>query len=167
MERLGANDRSVIGCLEKQYAVLHAQYCGLIRATPDDALYYHARPNTRDLLSIGENVLRGAAAVEQVFGGLTANLWDDPFEWTLPETLSTAARIIEYLEEVEATRQRAFASLAGDADLLKQIMCPSGETQPLIVLLTETLVKTAEYYGRAAATASFLHAIPGLDTSAN
>ena len=55
--------------------------------------------------SCGEQVLRSAAIVEQTFGGLTANLWDDPFEWTLPETLSTSAKVIEYLNEVEATRQ--------------------------------------------------------------
>jgi hypothetical protein len=42
---------------------------------------YREQPATGD--SCGEQVLRSAAIVEQSFGGLTANLWDDPFEWTL------------------------------------------------------------------------------------
>jgi len=99
----------VIGSLEKQFAALHNSYSELIRATSLETLYHRPRQASgRPILSLAESVLRGAAAVEQTFGGLTANLWDDPFEWTLPENLSTKARIIEYLEEVAATRQRAF-----------------------------------------------------------
>jgi len=63
--------------------------------------------------------------------------------------------VIEYLEEVEATRQRAFQSFARDADLLKEIMVPAAQSRPLIDLLTETLVKAADYYGRALATLRF------------
>src|ERR1700682_3898980 len=136
-----ASDRVVIGSLEGEFGRLHSRYCFLIRTTPEADIYRHSRPAGRHLSSVGENVLRGAAAVEQTFGGLTANLWDDPFEWTLPENLSTRARIIEYLEEVEATRRRAFVSFARDADLLKEIMGPAAETRMLIDLLTETLVK--------------------------
>src|ERR1700682_16861 len=137
-----ANDRVVIGSLEGEFARLHSRYCSLIRTTPEADIYRHSRPSEGlPLSSVGEDVLRGAAAVEQTFGGLTANLWDDPFEWTLPENLSTRVRIIEYLEEVEATRRRAFVSFARDADLLKEIMGPAAETRLLIDLLTETLVK--------------------------
>ncbi|HEX2269316.1 MAG TPA: hypothetical protein VHH35_07275, partial [Pyrinomonadaceae bacterium] len=56
-------------------------------------------------------ILRSAAVIEQTFGGLTANLWDDPFEWTLPETLSTPELVIEHLSEVDALRQRFFSSI--------------------------------------------------------
>ena len=94
-----------------------------------------------------ENLLRSAAAIEQMCGGLTANLWDDPFEWTLPETLSNADRIIEYLSEVDLARQRAFNSIDDDA-LTKYISVPSGESRLLISLLLETLVKASEYRGR-------------------
>ena len=95
-----------------------------------------------------ENLLRSAAAIEQMCGGLTANLWDDPFEWTLPETLSSADRIIEYLSEVDLARQRAFASI-DDAALSKYIAVPSGESRQLISVLLETLVRASEYRGRA------------------
>ncbi|MCV4777710.1 hypothetical protein OFM21_33535, partial [Escherichia coli] len=47
-------------------------------------------------LSTGEYLLRAAAAVEQTAGGITRRLWDDPFEWTLPEKLSTKELVAEY-----------------------------------------------------------------------
>lgn len=95
-----------------------------------------------------ENLVRSAAAIEQMCGGLTANLWDDPFEWTLPETLSNPDRIIEYLSEVDLARERAFGSI-DDAALTKYIAVPSGESQVLISLLLETLVRASEFRGRA------------------
>jgi hypothetical protein len=95
-----------------------------------------------------ENLVRSAAAVEQMCGGLTANLWDDPFEWTLPETLYNPDRVIEYLDEVDLARQRTFSSI-DDAALTKVISVPSGESRLLISLLLETLVKASEFRGRA------------------
>jgi hypothetical protein len=95
-----------------------------------------------------ENLVRSAAAVEQMCGGLTANLWDDPFEWTLPETLYNPDRVIEYLDEVDLARQRTFNSI-DDAALTKLISVPSGESRLLISLLLETLVKASEFRGRA------------------
>jgi hypothetical protein len=107
-------------------------------------------------VSAGEQILRSAAAIEQTFGGLTANLWDDPFEWTLPETLATPESIAAYLSEVEATRQTFFQSLQGDANLIKYIPVPSGEQKTLIELLVETLVRASDYRGQAVATLKIL-----------
>ena len=98
-----------------------------------------------------EQILRSAAVIEQTFGGLTANLWDDPFEWTLPETLSTPQLIIEYLSEVDASRQRAFSSIGDDEELRKYVSVPSGEPKTLIELLLDTLVRASDYRGRAIA----------------
>jgi hypothetical protein len=95
-----------------------------------------------------ENLVRSAAVIEQMCGGLTANLWDDPFEWTLPETLSNSDRVVEYLCEVDLARQRTFESI-DDAALSKYIAVPSGESRPLISVLLQTLVKASEYRGRA------------------
>jgi hypothetical protein len=95
-----------------------------------------------------ENLVRSAAVIEQMCGGLTANLWDDPFEWTLPETLSNSDRVVEYLDEVDLARQRTFESI-DDAALSKYIAMPSGESRPLISVLLQTLVKASEYRGRA------------------
>jgi len=96
-----------------------------------------------------QNILRSAAAIEQMCGGLTANLWDDPFEWTLPETLSNADRVVEYLSEVDRARARAFDSI-DDRALTKYIAVPSGEERLLIGVLLETLVKASDLRGRAA-----------------
>jgi hypothetical protein len=96
-----------------------------------------------------QNILRSAAAIEQMCGGLMANLWDDPFEWTLPETLSNPDRIVEYLSEVDLARERTFSSI-DDAALTKYIAVPSGEERLLISLLLETLVKASDLRGRAA-----------------
>ena len=84
-EPLTNNDRVLILSLDREFARLHSHYCSLILATPPDAIYRHQPEQHPHLFSsVGECVLRGAAVVEQAFGGITANLWDDPFEWTLP-----------------------------------------------------------------------------------
>ena len=102
-----------------------------------------------------ENLVRSAAVIEQMCGGLTANLWDDPFEWTLPETLSNTDRIIEYLSEVDVARQRAFNAIRDDTALTRYISAPAGE-QLLVNLLLETLVKASDYRGRAVASSKLL-----------
>src|SRR5947209_3332325 len=143
-----------VSSLDEQFARLHARSIALIEIVPEEKLYWQPRGSsgTFPVYSCGEHLLRSAAAVEQTFGGITANLWDDPFEWTLPETLSTPARIIQYLNEVEATRQRGFALFASDDDLSKEIAVPAGERQTLCALLVETLVRAAHHQGRAFAT---------------
>lgn len=137
--------------LEREFVALIENLKQLVNSvTPD--LLYRRPPN----VTIGENLLRSAAVLEQTFGGLTANLWDDPFEWTLPETLSTPELINQYLAEVEDVRRRAFKSIASDRELTKYISGPSGEPQQLFVLLVETLVKASDYHGRAVATLKML-----------
>ena len=140
--------------LDAQYAQLHERSRGLARVVPADKLYWQPRRSERGLAiySCGEHLLRSAAAVEQTFGGITVNLWDDPFEWTLPEALATPARVLEYLDEAEATRRRGFALIKSDADLMKEIAVPSGVMRPLVALLTDTIVRAAHSQGMAFAT---------------
>jgi len=136
--------RQSIESFDEQFADLHRQSADLIESLPADLLYR----SSGDSGSCGELVLRSAAVVEQAFGGLTANLWDDPFEWTLPETLSTHEKIVEYLTEVETTRQRAFEALKNDEDLAKEIMTPSGNTK-LLPFLLDTLERARHHQQRA------------------
>ncbi len=72
--------------------------------------------------SSAELLIRSAANIEQCFGGLTTRLWDDPFEWTLPEELNTREAVLEYLNEAKETRIRGFRFLVSDTDLTKKIV---------------------------------------------
>lgn len=139
--------REIVNHLELEFGSLIDSLKELVSSVPPDLLY-----RTPPAVSIGENILRSAAAVEQTCGGLTANLWDDPFEWTLPETLSNADRISEYLAEVESALRRAFNAIVDDAALSKLVSVPSGEPVRLISLLLGTLVTAADHRGRAVAT---------------
>jgi hypothetical protein len=143
-----------VGCLDEEYARLHARSVALVEAVPAERLYWQPRraSGAFPVYSCGEHLLRSAAAVEQTFGGLTVNLWDDPFEWTLPEALSTPARVAEYLMEAEEMRRRGFALFQSDDDLRREISRPPGEMQTIFRLLTETLVRASAYQGRAFAT---------------
>lgn len=142
--------RTAIESFDTEFVRLHARSCKLIETTPAGVLYVDSSANGVSG-SVGCFVLTSAGVVEQTCGGITSNLWDDPFEWTLPETLSTNARVIEYLSEVEETRKHAFGCFAGDQDLLKEIATPSGEMRPLMGLLLDTLVRALELQGRAVA----------------
>jgi hypothetical protein len=143
--------RGVVGLLEKEFADLLASLKALVSSVPNELLY--RRP---PLITIGENIVRSAGVVEQTFGGLTANLWDDPFEWTLPETLSNGQLIVEYINEVDQTRSGAFRFFVDDGSLSKYVATPSGERRPLISVLVDTLVRGSDYRGRAAATLKIL-----------
>jgi hypothetical protein len=145
----------LLSTLDAQFAALHARSGALVRTVPAEKLYWQPRaaaPGAPPVYSCGEHILRSAASIEQAFGGVTANLWDDPFEWTLPETLATPALVAGYLAEVEATRRRGLALVKTDADLSQEIAAPSGGMQTLFALLSNTLVRAAHHQGRAFAT---------------
>jgi hypothetical protein len=151
-------DKFIAG-LDRQFAQLHSDSHKLIEAIWPELLYYQppGTSNSLSLHSCGEQILRSAAAVEQTFGGITTNLWDDPFEWTLPETLPTPGKVAGYLDEVEVTRKHGFQLFKSDSDLLKEIMAPAGYTQ-LLPLLLDTLTRAAHHQGRAWATFEILRA---------
>lgn len=137
---------------EQKFKSLHFNSCEIIRKTPLDKLFW--QPLEKDALfpinSCGEYILRSAGKIEQTFGGITTKLWDDPFEWTLPEQLSTNQLILEYLEEVEVTRQKAFTFFQSDEDLKKSLPAPV-KIISLFELLLDTLAVAENYQGRAIA----------------
>lgn len=134
---------TLIEILDREFAQLAAGWREVIQELNSDRLY---RKLDRDpqSLSCGERIVRSARVVEQTFGGITANLWDDPYEWTLPETLTTPETVLEYLREVEVTRGRGFQLIKTDADLTKEIMTASGGKQ-LLSLLLDTLVRAGHH----------------------
>src|SRR5213080_4693715 len=147
----------LIECLDLQFAQLHSSSRELIRTVSPDLLYRKPPSGSGFPYSFGEHILRSAATVEQTFGGITANLWDDPFEWTLPETLPTPNKVARYLDEVDATRKHGFELFKSDADLLKEIMAPAGSTR-ILPLLLDTLVRAVHHQGRATAIFDILTA---------
>ena len=151
MQSAPNSQRVVVELLDREFVYLIDRLRSLTQSVPTDLLY--KQPPS---VTVGENILKSAGVVEQTFGGITTNLWDDPFEWTLPEALSTPGHILEYLLEVEATKVRAFASLTSDGVLFKLIALPSGESCRLLELLMQTLVRAADYRGQAAATLKML-----------
>ena len=146
----------IVRGLDEEFAGLHGRSLALARALPAERIYWQParEPGARTfpVYSCGEHLLRSAAAVEQTFGGITVNLWDDPFEWTLPESLPEPADVARYLEEAEATRLRAFEFLRSDEDLSKEVAVPRGGTRTLFALAVETLARAAHHQGRAYAT---------------
>ncbi len=149
------NERRIVSILDEQFNRLHLASCHLIESIPAEILYRLPRRTStgaRPIYSCGELILRSAGSVEQTFGGITVNLWDDPFEWTLPEALPHPEDILSYLAEAETMRERGFALFKSDDDLSKNIAVPSCEMRNLAELLIETLRVAAHYQGQAFAT---------------
>ena len=129
----------------------------LISQTAEAQLFKKPRniANSMAMFSVGEYILRSAAMVEKTFGGITTRLWDDPFEWTLPEKLVDNAGISQYLDEVEATRLKGFIFFASDADLNRQMPAPE-KLRSVFEILLETVAKAEHYQGRAFAVFQML-----------
>ena len=150
----------IISAFDHRFAVTHERSSALLKVlSPADLFRKPRQPeNSMAIFSCGEFILRSAGAVEQTFGGITTRLWDDPFEWTLPEELSTPVRVEAYLDEVEAGRRKAFGFFTSDDDLLKQIPAPE-RLRPILDLLLETLARAEHYQGRAFAIVGMLSEI--------
>ncbi len=133
-----------------QFDVLDGRSRILLDRLDDDLLYRRPAEIAADMtmFSCGEFILRSAARVEQTFGGIATRLWDDPFEWTLPEKLSTVGAVREYLDEVEAARRTGFARFTSDDDLMREIPAPVS-LKPIGGLLLETLADAHHFQGKA------------------
>jgi hypothetical protein len=147
----------LLSAFEHRFAALHGRSVELIALTGEDLLFKRPReiPKTFAMFSVGEYVLRSAGAVEQTFGGITTKLWDDPFEWTLPEKLSTPDLILEYLNEVAAVSDRGFGYFRSDGDLGAMIPAPEKLTSIADLLLT-TVARAEHFQGRAFAVFQML-----------
>lgn len=149
--------RTNIEIFERGFASQHDRSLRLLDLVSDADLYRRPRelPQSFAMFTIGEYILRSAATVEQTFGGITTRLWDDPFEWTLPEKLNTTALVLEYLSEVRGTTVKGLAFFNSDDDLKREIPAPS-ELKPVIQVLLETLARAEHFQGRAFAVFQML-----------
>jgi hypothetical protein len=146
---------TLIDVLDNRFELLHRRSVNFTLLVPTEKLYWQPRETTAlfPVNSCGEFLLRSAAAVEQTFGGITTRLWDDPFEWTLPEALSTNALIVDYINEVEVTRRRGFTFFNSDDDLRREIPAPE-KFKSIFQILVETLSRAEHFQGRAFAVFS-------------
>lgn len=142
---------TIIASLESHFDNLHFRTIDLLGLLRSETLYVRSDPLRGD--SCGDNILRSAAAVEQAFGGITRRLWDDPFEWTLPEQYPSPESIVQYLDEVRETRRAGFRYFQDDSDLLKQIPAPL-ELRSIFDVLRAAADAAENSLGRA--TAVFL-----------
>ena len=128
-----------------RFAFMHSERCQLVRSNEDSALF--AVSGDADALwptSPATSLIRSAAAVEQMINGITVRLWDNPFEWTLPERMPTGSHLAEYFKEVEEARVRGFEFLKDDADLGRSLPAPL-ELKKLEEILTEAIGRSEKY----------------------
>jgi len=142
----------LIDTLNDHFADLDKRQRRLIIEVPDERLFWTpvSSADTMLLLSVGGAVLRSGAMVEQAFLGITRRLWDDPFEWTLPEKLSTKRSINEYLDEVASTRTNGMSFITSDSDLSRQLPAPES-LKPILRVLVESIARSENSLGRGEA----------------
>ncbi len=139
-----------IEIFEKQFTNINSRSTDLLNLIANEKLFWRPRElkNTFQMFSCGEYLLRSAGAVEQTFGGIMTRLWDDPFEWTLPEELSTVALMSEYFSEVEETRRKGFALFRSDDDLRREMPAPE-KMRTILEILLECVARAEHFQGRA------------------
>jgi hypothetical protein len=149
--------KSQVEVFDHQFSLLHSHSNELLNLIPDGKLFWKPRKlnQTYQMFSCGEYLLRSAGKIEQTFGGITTRLWDDPFEWTLPEELSTVALMREYLAEVERTRLKGFALFKSDEDFRRELPAPE-KLRTIFEILIETLARSEHFQGRAFAVFQML-----------
>jgi len=142
--------RDLIQSFEREFSAIDTRSRQILSLLTEDQLYRRPRPSEHSLIpfSVGEFLLRSGAAVEQTFGGLTRRLWDDPFEWTLPEKLASIENVRSYLDEVAHTTASGLTLLQDDSDLIKMVQAPAGLVA-IQTLLTQTISAANHYQGRA------------------
>ena len=141
---------TLLDTFDRSFATVSSRTRAILDLTSDKDLYKPPRilPNTFAMFTVGEYVLRSAAAVEQTFGGICTRLWDDPFEWTLPEKMHSVDLIKDYLDEVDKTRAEGIAFIATDESLAKSIPAPV-KIIPISQVLIDTLARSEHYLGRS------------------
>ena len=139
-----------LAAFDRRFKLIDTRSRELLSKLPETILFKRPRETRIEMapFSCGEYILRSAAMVEKTFDGLTTRMWDDPFEWTLPEKLSDKAKIIDYLDEVEATRLHGFGFFTSDDDLKREIPAPQKQRQ-IIEILLETAGLAEHFQGRA------------------
>lgn len=150
----------MIKTLEDQFTELFLKSKKLVETVEDGKLYKRLLEQV-PLTSVGENVIRSSNVVEQFAGGITRRLWDDPWEWSLPESLSQKTRLLEYLETVEKERKKAFEFLKTDDEISRELPAPE-EFKTIGEVIFSTLRRAEHYLARAELIEYYLRKNGGL-----
>lgn len=147
----------LLAAFERQFELIDSRSRELLSALDEVQLFARPRqlPGSLTPFSCGEYILRSAAMVEKAFGGITTRLWDDPFDWTLPEELATKGAVTQYLNEVEETRLNGFAFFRSDDELSKQMPAPE-QLRSIHDILLDAMAAASHYQGRAFAVFQML-----------
>jgi hypothetical protein len=140
----------LISEFDRKFVRLHQDRSKLARDVGDGFIY---RPlveteNSFASQTIPTLLIRSAAVVEQVINGMTVRLWDDPFEWTLPEGMPTIRHLTAYFDDVERARVCGFRFLQDDSDLTKSIPAPV-ELRTLHEVLVDVLQRSHQLLNEA------------------
>lgn len=142
--------RQMINSFARRFSSVDRRSRALIELAPQNKLFWKPRelPKSMTMFSCGEYILRSAAMVEKTFGGITTRLWDDPFEWTLPENLASRDDVLAYLSEVEETRTAGFEFFKSDDELSREIPAPE-RLRTIFEILLESIAHAEHFQGRA------------------
>ena len=116
---------------------------------PEDKLYwkpFQSKTHVR-IYSCGELISHSMGAIEACCNGILNNFWDDPFEWTLRESLPNREYLGGYIDEVIAVTRETFGLLKSD-DLPKRIYLPDGVPTTIGKLLLRTLLHSVHHRGQ-------------------
>ena len=132
-----------------EFERLHGNLIDILNVIPEEKLYWKPFESQRFLrvYSCGELIVHVGATVEYTFNGITSNFWDDPFEWTLRESLSSRSLVAEYLDEAARVRRIAFTGMK-DSDLAKTVYFPNGTPTTIGELLLRTLTHASHHRGQ-------------------
>ena len=149
--------RELIDTFEAKFHELSGESLALVETVEPQHLFRKPEKfaNTLELFSCGEFILRSAGAVEQTFAGITSRQWDDSFEWTLPEYMTSPERIAVYLSEVVNITRRGFSFFQSDQDLLRVLPAPR-EMKPLVEILLDCYARAARFQGKAIAVSKLI-----------
>ena len=140
--------RVLVGEFENAFRALHEESLELL----DSSIFVPVGPDEKPTGgTVSELIVRSAAKVEQCFGGISARLWDDPYEWTLPESFLAKTAVFEYLGEVKAVREGGFKLLRSDRELAAKIAAPAG-----MVTIFDVLLSTLTESNRQLALAAYV-----------
>src|SRR6266700_1024548 len=133
----------------EEFAQVEDSVVKVLPLIPEDKLYWKPFQSTNHvrIYSCGDLISHYMGTIEAACNGILNNFWDDPFEWTLRESLPNHQYLGAYIAEVIAVTKETFVLLKSD-DLEKKIYLPNGEPTTIGKLLLKTLLHAVHHRGQ-------------------